>query len=419
MRVLVIGAGLGGLCLAQGLRRMGIECVVFEQQCAREDNLSGYGLHIDINGKQALRQCLPHGLWTMFLESSAPAGAKVRFRDPQLRVLAERDVAQISKASAVGIERRGIGRDQLRDILLGDIESEFPLNVQWGKAFTRYEICANGQVHAYFKDGTVVAGDILIGADGPHSLVRKQYLSAIERLDLGIHTIAGRCPLDTGKTLKIPEDLIDGSINNIVPYSKGWMFLSCWSHFGPKSGRVQRQLVWAYVLPQQKTFRDLPSSGSGLQELVCSDIKAWSPTLTEIVRRTDSASITCIPLRTMPSLQHWAPSNVTLLGDAIHNMTPMAGQGANTALRDARVLADALADAVSGTTSVKTAIGAYEDAMRRYANAAIELSRRNAEGASSSKKLDRILFRFLLHAAQASPFVMRQTLGQSVANSTY
>src|ERR1700761_1142129 len=117
MRVIIIGAGLGGLCLAQGLRKSGVEVLVFERQKSREENKSGYGIHIDPKGKRALRHCLPHGLWTKFLKTSTPAGTKILFRDPQLRILAERDDADISKASVAEMERRGIGRDAFRSIL--------------------------------------------------------------------------------------------------------------------------------------------------------------------------------------------------------------------------------------------------------------------------------------------------------------
>lgn len=90
----------------------------------------------------------------------------------------------------------------------------------------------------------------------------------------------------------------------------------------------------------------------------------------------------------------------------------MAGVGANTALRDAHVLSEALKDATDGRSSVIDAIAKYESAMRGYANAAVALSRRNAESASGGY-LSRQGFRILLRLAQASPPIMRATLGRS------
>jgi 2-polyprenyl-6-methoxyphenol hydroxylase-like FAD-dependent oxidoreductase len=83
---------------------------------------------------------------------------------------------------------------------------------------------------------------------------------------------------------------------------------------------------------------------------------------------------------------------VTLLGDAIHNMTPMAGIGANTALRDA----DALRASLAAPGSVIERVGRYENTMREYANAALALSTRNARGAATTARLPRHAFRAVL-----------------------
>jgi 2-polyprenyl-6-methoxyphenol hydroxylase-like FAD-dependent oxidoreductase len=73
-----------------------------------------------------------------------------------------------------------------------------------------------------------------------------------------------------------------------------------------------------------------------LRDLVASWLTGWAPALRDLVAGTDPATVALVPLRTMlPPLPAWPASRVTLLGDAIHNMTPMAGIGANTALRDA------------------------------------------------------------------------------------
>jgi 2-polyprenyl-6-methoxyphenol hydroxylase-like FAD-dependent oxidoreductase len=74
----------------------------------------------------------------------------------------------------------------------------------------------------------------------------------------------------------------------------------------------------------------------------------------------------------MPNLKPWKSSNVTLLGDAIHNMTPMAGMGANTALRDAEVLTRCLIDVTAGRLELVNAVRLYEAEMRAYANGALK-----------------------------------------------
>ena len=67
LRVLVIGAGLGGLCLAQGLRKAGVEVAVYERDTGLAVRMQGHRIHIDSRGEQALRQCLPPSLYELFL----------------------------------------------------------------------------------------------------------------------------------------------------------------------------------------------------------------------------------------------------------------------------------------------------------------------------------------------------------------
>src|SRR5215469_7735692 len=66
-RVLVIGAGLGGLCLAQGLRKAGVEVAVYERDAGLAVRTQGHRVHIDSRGEQALRQCLSSSLYELFL----------------------------------------------------------------------------------------------------------------------------------------------------------------------------------------------------------------------------------------------------------------------------------------------------------------------------------------------------------------
>jgi 2-polyprenyl-6-methoxyphenol hydroxylase-like FAD-dependent oxidoreductase len=331
--------------------------------------------------------------------------------------LAERNDAKISGTAVGEIERRGIGRVELREILLDGLNDHGIDSVHWNKTFMKYSRLPNGQIRVHFTDNTTADGDVLIGADGAQSAVRKQYLPHIQRLDLEIHAIAGRCVLSDEHRAILPADLINGSLNNIVPRGKGWMFVSSWALPESSPTHVVDEMVphsvWAYVVPAEDDSSAIPSyTSSELREFVLRGIEGWSSGLKNLVSNTDMSAISCIPLRSMPFLEEWTPSNITLLGDAIHNMTPMAGVGANTALRDAELLTELLTRAASDKMQVNDAIGHYETKMRVYANAAVGLSKRNAVSASSGAGLQRWFFRMLLKAAQASPLVMRETIGR-------
>ncbi|MEK8103934.1 FAD-dependent monooxygenase [Micromonospora sp. M12] len=150
--------------------------------------------------------------------------------------------------------------------------------------------------------------------------------------------------------------------------------------------------------------------GIELKRLVTERVRDWAAPLRTLVEATDAATVTTVPLRTMPQLPEWAPSPVTILGDAIHNMTPMAGIGANTALRDA----DHLRRALSAATDPVIAIGVYETAMRHYANEALALSTRNATNAALATPANRTAFRALLGAGRIVPALRRKMFGPSI-----
>jgi 2-polyprenyl-6-methoxyphenol hydroxylase-like FAD-dependent oxidoreductase len=106
----------------------------------------------------------------------------------------------------------------------------------------------------------------------------------------------------------------------------------------------------------------------------------WHPHLRELFRLSDRS--TCFPLaiRTSVPIAPWQSSTVTLIGDAIHTMTPGRGVGANTALRDAQLLCARLTDARDDRGSLVAAIHAYESRMIAYAFDAVVKSRQQMDG---------------------------------------
>ncbi|HBP5563368.1 TPA: FAD-dependent monooxygenase [Pseudomonas aeruginosa] len=419
MDILIVGGGIGGLCLAHGLLNTGLSVRVFERQSSPSDSLAGYGIHLDPLGLQALKACLPSENWQQIESISTHAGAAVTFRDEYLDVLAVRDESMLSGKSVNEVELRGIGRLELRDILLNGLNRPDRTIVEWGKEYTHYENLPDGRLKIYFTDGTSAEGDLLVGADASNSKVRKQYLPGLKRIDLGILSIAGRYIIQEENKQELPRPLTDGSLNNIVPAGLGWMFVtSLRSRPANVAGEVQPMedyVIWAFVGPQDRYpegAKDLSGTLS-LRDFVLDQIAEWSPDIKLMVSKSEVSTIAAVPLRSMPKLDPWQPSNVTLIGDAIHNMTPMAGAGANTALRDAQLLRDKLVEVITGRKQLITAIAEYEATMRHYANHVVGWSRKFAEGANSSSRLSRWFFRLLLRLANAYPAVMRATIGRS------
>jgi 2-polyprenyl-6-methoxyphenol hydroxylase-like FAD-dependent oxidoreductase len=411
MKVVIAGAGLGGLCLAHGLRQGGLEVQVLERRPTSADQPSSYGIHLNADGLTALHACLPAASWAQLTEAAVPALDIIRFRDQQLKVLAVVDRETASAADPI-TRRRAVSRGALRDALLLGLNtqtSDTTDPVQWGQAVTGYEHGPGGRVEVRCADGSLMTADLLVGADGSNSRVRAQLLPSLERQDLAILNIAGRAPLTPELASLLPDSLVDGSVNNIVPPGPGWMFLSTWGADGPGPA-AGRYIVWAWAAHRSTYPADVADRApQQLHDLVSARISGWAPALRHLIAGTDPATLAAVALRTMPTLDPWAPSAVTLLGDAIHNMTPMAGIGANTALRDAGQLRQALL--VPGAQGTIARVGSYEEQMRRYANQALALSTRNARGAAVTGRLPRLAFRTLLRAAEAAPPVKRRMFG--------
>ncbi len=77
LRVLVIGGGLGGLCLAQGLRKAGVDVAVYERDAGLATRTQGHRIHIDSRGEQALRECLPPSLYELFLATRGQSSRSI------------------------------------------------------------------------------------------------------------------------------------------------------------------------------------------------------------------------------------------------------------------------------------------------------------------------------------------------------
>src|SRR5262249_38862672 len=103
---------------------------------------------------------------------------------------------------------------------------------------------------------------------------------------------------------------------------------------------------------------------------------SWAPGLRDLVGLSDPSTISRIDIRTSRPVAPWPTSRVTLIGDAIHAMTPYRGIGANIALKDAARLRDALVVAQAGDAPLTDAIAAYETEMCDYGFKAVRNSLR-------------------------------------------
>jgi 2-polyprenyl-6-methoxyphenol hydroxylase-like FAD-dependent oxidoreductase len=391
-RVLIIGGGIGGLALAQGLRRAGVPVTVFERTVRRTDWLQGYRIHINPHGSGALRACLDPANWQSFVDTVSKEDAGFAFTTEQMKTLLEFDSAVINPETDPAKRHHGVSRITLREILLSGMDDV----VEYGKTFVGYQENLDGSVTARFADGTTAVGDLLIGADGANSRVRAQLLPHAERVDTGVVAIAGKHPL-TG----LPPELAS-RVNLVLPRGDGNLFTAIWKA-DKRTASDGDYALWGYANAASR-FPDLEDRD--LREVVLEKMHGWSPMLRDLIANSDPATINVVRMRSAALVKPWPTGPVTLMGDAIHSMTPMAGIGANTALRDADLLRRRLIEVQQGA-SLTEAVAAYEDEMRRYSYAAVKLSHRNARQAASGNVLGRLGFRGMLRLVNAVPPLRR------------
>src|SRR5215472_3859407 len=90
LKVIVIGGGIAGLCLAQGLKKAGIDVSVYEKGPRQADPhwLQGYQIHVNPNGAHALQECLPPALWAKLLDNACSPSAAFQVLTEQMKTIA-------------------------------------------------------------------------------------------------------------------------------------------------------------------------------------------------------------------------------------------------------------------------------------------------------------------------------------------
>ena len=182
--VLIVGGGLGGLCLAQGLRQAGVSVAVYERDTTPIIRKQGYRIHIDTRGADALRACLPPHLFELFTATASPLGHQITVMNKHLRKLRVISLSKVDISSPAPFTA-GVDRLTLRETLLAGLDEI----VSFGKEFSHYEQQEDGNVQACFTDGTVAHGDVLVAADGVNSRLRQQFLPKAAIVDTGARCI--------------------------------------------------------------------------------------------------------------------------------------------------------------------------------------------------------------------------------------
>ncbi len=333
-RAIIIGGGIGGITTALALRRVGIDVAVFER--AEELREVGSGLPLWTNALHAFHKL---GLTNVVEPLGQPVtrGCITNWRGEKLvDVNTEELLARRGTISMV------VHRAELLSALLAALGTE---NVFLGMTCIDCTQDETG-VSAYFADGKVARGDLLIGADGMHSIIRAQLFGTMKPRYAGY-----TCWRGVAHTTRTAIET--------------WAWGKD-SQFGITPMSNER----AYWFAQRDTIEGEREKLGGRKREVLNLFGDWHDPIPEIIEATEETSLLRNDVYEGPLLSHWSRGRVTLLGDAAHTMTPNLGQGACIAIEDAVTLADCL----TTETDVVAGLRMYEKLRVTRANTIVRLA---------------------------------------------
>jgi salicylate hydroxylase len=370
-------------------------------------------VHISPTGGLALHECLTPHLFEIFDRTCGAPTSAVRFFTEQMRLLLAFEGDLVASTDPVA-HHRSASRITLRQILLAELD-----NVHFGKTFQRYEEQGR-RITAYFEDGTSAEGDVLVAADGGGSRVRRQFLPDAPRVETGVVGIAGKIFLDIARD-RIAGPLLDG-ISLVAARGGLGLFVAIQEMTGGPVGSIggnepalagtgnlyentRSYLMWALSAKREKFgLADAEQADSAaLAAAAARSMAGWSRAFRELVGLADPTTISCLPIRTSVPIAPWRTGRITLLGDAIHSMTPYRGIGANVAIKDAACLKRALVSAHRGKRDLVEAIRDYEAGMLDYGFRAVRNSLKAMHQTVTESLPALMLSRFTMRAINAMP----------------
>jgi salicylate hydroxylase len=330
-RIAIVGGGIGGLSAAAFLARAGLPSTVYEQ--ARELTEVGAGLVVAPNAARLVRRL---GVMDAFLSRAVRLDIGWEFRRWQDgTVLSAEDLAS-SCERRYSEQTYTVHRADLLDV----IEQAVPEGtVRLGRRCI--ELVMNSDRPALlFDNGDVVEADVVIGADGIHSVIRGGLGWSTPAVFSGLCAFRALVPADQAPEFarRRAQTLWIGPDHHLV-------------HYPVSSGRLVNLVAFApageYVV---ESWTATATVGEFLNEFY-----GWDPRLADLIRAGGTPGRWALLDRA--PLPRWSRESVTLLGDAAHPMFPFFAQGAAQAIEDAAVLARCLAE---NTADPVVALQRYE-----------------------------------------------------------
>lgn len=342
--VTVIGAGLGGLVLARVLHVHGTPVAVYEAEPS--PTARGQGGLLDVHPGSGQRALEAAGLIEAFRDLVLPGREAVRFVDRHASVLLE------TPDDGTG-ERPEVPRGELRQMLLDSLPAG---TVRWGHKVRAARCLGQGRHEVRFADGSTLATDLLVGADGAWSRVRP-LLSEATPVYAGVTVVGTYLDAGEGHHRDAAALVGDGMMLALAP-GRGIL-----AH----RERGERLHAWAQFLAPESWLDGIDvSDPAAAVARVVAQYDGWDTALTALITHGD-APPTPRRIYTLPTEHRWhRVPGVTLLGDAAH-LQPPNGEGANIAMFDGAELAGAV---IAHPGDIEAALTEYEQALFPRATAA-------------------------------------------------
>jgi salicylate hydroxylase len=316
LRIAIVGGGIGGLAAACALERAGLPAVVYEQAEAFAE--IGAGIALAPNAVRLLtRLRLDDALDEV---SCQPGGYEMRSWSDGHVIADSRRSERLA-----GMRSLTVHRAHLLEVLLGAVD---PASLHPAKRCVQARHDGSEMLLS-FEDGTFAATDVVVGADGIHSVIRSMFHS-VEPMFVGQIAYRGLIPMER-------LSFLNGERRNIT------FWLGPRRHFltYPVAGGRLMNVV-AFV-PHEGEWTEKPGPAPAEVAEVAEQFTGWDPTVIRIVEALDGTARWA--LYDLAPLSAWTFDKMTLLGDAAHAMLPHVGQGAGQSIEDAVVLARCLATA--------------------------------------------------------------------------
>lgn len=371
-KILIAGAGIGGLCCALALIRRGFQVTVLEQ--APQLGEVGAGFQVSANGARCLADL---GLGDDLPKIATEATGK------QVRLWSTGQTWKLFDLGAESVQKYGFPyylmyRADLHALMERHVRERQPEAIRLGARAIGFTQDSDG-VEIELENGERVRGDILIGADGVHSRIRRAMFGQSDAQFTGCVAWRGLIPRE-----KIPTHLQANLGTNWI--GPGAHVI----HYPLRNG----EMINFVGIVERSDWQVESWTERGDVNECLSDFKGWHEDVQHLIRGIQQPYKWALLSR--QPMENWTIGRVTLLGDACHPTLPFLAQGAVMALEDGIVLARCLA---AHTDDLASALLRYQ---------ALRLERTSRIVIGSSENAKRFHNPLLADAAEASRYVDRE-----------